>query len=286
MKTIIRFFFGLIGLVAFISCIKTIPRLAKISPTTPVVTSADTVAFPDELSIVCDEINDTLKSGKFIYLTIDDSPLNGSRYIDSVIRVTSVKTSIFMVGHPIDESSRFKKNYELLGSNPYIEIYNHSYSHANHRYLKYYKKPEDVVDDFEKNRIDFKIPYRIARLPGRNLWQIAGKTKNYKQTGAQAAQLLADKGYKIFGWDVEWKYEAKDNTPIQTIDDLLEEIETLYNSSNTFTAGHIVLLMHDQMFSKRNENNDLEKLIRKLQENGFTFKYLRSYPNPSLSDPS
>jgi len=276
MKSIHYLLTVLIALVVFISCIKTLPRQARKVPVATEVLSTDTIISSEPLIKTVDSLN----TGKYIYLTIDDSPLNGSRYIDSVIRATGIKTNIFMVGHPIDESSRFKKHYELLNRNPYIEIYNHSYSHANHRYLNYYKQPEQVLADFEKNRVAFNLSHNIARLPGRNLWQIAEKTKNYKQTGAQAAQLLTDKGYKVFGWDVEWKYEVEDNIPVQTTDELIEEIEKLVNTSNSFTTGHIVLLMHDQMFSKPNHKNDLGALILKLQENGYTFEYLRMYPDP------
>lgn len=275
MKTINYFFIGMTALIALISCRGTISQLiTDESHSTPAVLSADTLAENKRT----EEIREFIISGKCIYLTIDDSPLNGSRYIDSVVRDLKVKTNIFLVGNPIDGSKRFKRNYELLNDNPYVDLYNHSYSHAYHRYLSYYKKPEQVVDDFEKNRMDFNLRYRIARLPGRNLWQIAGKTKNYKQTGAEAAQLLADKGYQIFGWDVEWKYDAKDNSPLQTIEELVEEIEHLYKESHTFTEGHIVLLMHDQMFSKINEKNDLGILIRKLKDQGYRFEYLRAYP--------
>lgn len=268
-------FVGLIGFITFVSCIRTLPRLAVEENIKRETLSADSLVSPEPFAVKAD----TLKPGKYIYLTIDDSPLNGSRYIDSVIRATGVRTNIFMVGNPIDGSKRFKNNYELLSGNPHVAMYNHSYSHANHRYLSYYKKPEEVLADFEKNRANFNLTHRIARLPGRNLWLVAGKTKNYKQTGAEAAQLLSDKGYKVFGWDVEWKYEGKNNIPVQTIDELLEEIENLSESSQTFTSGHIVLLMHDQMFAKANGKNNLETLIRKLQKNGYTFEYLHRYPN-------
>jgi len=271
MKTIAHLCLGVIGLTAFISCVRTLPQMVVEENTKQQMAAADSVSPTPGKA-------DTLKTAKYIYLTIDDSPLNGSRYIDSVIRAIGVKTNIFMVGNPIDGSQRFRKNYELLNENPYIDLYNHSYSHANHRYLKYYKRPEDVLADFEKNRTDFNLHYRIARLPGRNLWQVATKTKNYKQTGAEAARLLAEKGYKVFGWDVEWKYVATDHTPVQTVDELVEEIEHIYKSANTFTRGHVVLLMHDQMFAKENEKNDLKALILKLKNNGYEFEYLRTYP--------
>lgn len=278
MKTIHYFLFAVIGLATMISCTKILPRLTVKDRLVEEALPTDTVTVADIQQETEIPSEDDLQKGKFIYLTIDDSPLNGSRYIDSVVRATKVKTNIFMVGHPIDESSRFKRHYELLKGNPYIDLYNHSYSHANHKYLKYYRKPEEVVADFEKNRTDFNLSHSIARLPGRNLWKIGEKTKNYRQTGSEAAGLLAEKGYKIFGWDVEWKYDSSDNSPLQTIDELIEEIDNLSDCSTTFTKGHIVLLMHDQMFAKINEKNDLKELITQLKKKGYSFNYLTEYP--------
>lgn len=214
---------------------------------------------------------------KRIYLTIDDAPLKGCEYIDSIVSAEKIKTNIFMVGNGIDGSQRFKKYYEAMAENNYIEIYNHSYSHANNRYAKYYKTPETVLEDFEKNQNDFNISHKIARLPGRNLWHIGDKKKNYKQSGATSAELLAENGYKVFGWDVEWMYDAKDYSPKQTIDELIEEIEKLNNSSGTFAKNQVVLLTHVQMFSKKNEKNDLGELITKLKEKEYEFEYLSAY---------
>lgn len=251
-----------------------------ISDFEPVIESdalIDSISIKDTLPTEnYDSVN--IKPKKCIYLTIDDSPLNGSVYIDSIVSKAKIKTNIFMVGNSIDGSGKFKKHYTILKGNAYIEIYNHSYSHANNKYGNYYKNSESVFSDFEKNRTDFDISHKIARLPGRNLWQIGTKTKNYKQSGATSAQILVENGYKVFGWDVEWKYNSKDYSPEQTIDELIEEIEILHSKSRTFVSGHIVLLMHDQMFTKKNDKNDLEALINKLKERDYTFEYLTSYP--------
>lgn len=228
--------------------------------------------------IIKEEKKDSLPPKKYIYLTIDDSPLNGSIYIDSVILSHKIKTNLFMVGNSVDGSSRFRRYYEMFKENPYVEIYNHSYSHANNRYTNFYKDAHAVLSDFEKNQINFNISYKIARLPGRNLWQIGEKKKNYNQTGATSADMLVKNGYKIYGWDIEWTYNFKDYNPQKTIDELITEIETSYHSSKTFTPKHIVLLIHDQMFVKINEKNNLGELITKLKEQGFTFEYLSSYP--------
>ena len=264
----------IVGITFCMSCLKTIVKpdtddtaLSFISPEN---------AIPEDSVI---DKKKTLTSKKCIYLTIDDAPLNGSRYIDSVITNAKVKTSIFIVGSPIHGSDRFKKYHEILKENRYIELYNHSYSHANHKYAKYYQNTEQVVADFEKNRLEFNLSHPVARLPGRNLWLLGDRKKNDKQSGFVAAELLSEKGYKIFGWDVEWKYDPKNHyTPQQTIEELVAEIERSDSTSNTFTPNHIVLLMHDQMFAKITEKNDLSKLIKKLQEHDYSFEYLSNYP--------
>jgi len=225
------------------------------------------------------EKKDTTK--RYVYLTIDDVPGNGSAYVDSIILSQKVKTNLFLVGHDVDGSKRFLKYYEAFRKNPHVEIYNHSYTHANNRYAAYYKNPESVLNDFEKNRTNFNITHKIARLPGRNLWLIGEQKKNCRQTGSSSAELLAKNGYKIFGWDVEWKYNFKNYTPKQNVDELVKEIENLCNTSNTFTRKQIVLLVHNQMFRKVNEKNNLRELIEKLKEKEFSFEYLSSYTSLS-----
>ncbi len=222
-------------------------------------------------------------SRKYIYLTIDDSPLNGSEYIDSIISSEKIKACLFMVGKGIDESGKFRKYYKKLSNNPYIQIYNHSYSHANNKYENYYKNPESVLEDFEKNQSEFNISNKIARLPGRNLWNLGKRKKNYRQTGSDASDLLLENGYKVFGWDIEWEYDAKDYTPKESIDEMVKAIEDMVSRAKTFTPNHVILLLHDQMFGKVNDKNDLAQLIERLKENDYTFEYLSEYPlEPNL----
>jgi|GEM_PF-874696 Predicted xylanase/chitin deacetylase len=225
------------------------------------------------------EKTDSIVPRKYIYLTIDDSPLNGCKYIDSIIHATQIKASIFMVGKPMNSCGRFKTGYNKLKNNPYIEIYNHSYSHANHKYFQYYTNPELVMADFERNEADFTIQHKIARLPGRNLWHLGERKRNYMQSGKTSADLLSQNGYKIYGWDVEWQYDYTTCRPKQSIDQLIKEIENMYYKSRTFTPSHVVLLMHDQMFGRVNDYNDLGRLINKLKELGYIFQCLSAYPD-------
>ncbi len=247
-------------------------------PSTSVAT--DTVSTVDTVvGTMVDTLTHTpVGARKHIYLTIDDAPLNGSAYLDSIVRSMQIKTCIFMVGNGIDGSHRFRKYYNDMKVNPFIEIYNHSYSHARNKYTQYYTHPTTVLEDFEKNQTDFQIQHKIARLPGRNLWLIGERKKNMKQSGNTSAELLAENGYQVYGWDIEWNYNPKDYTPKQSIDELVEEIEKMMQASRTFTSDHIVLLMHSQMFGKVSEHNDLGALINKLKELDYTFEHLSSYP--------
>jgi peptidoglycan/xylan/chitin deacetylase (PgdA/CDA1 family) len=106
---------------------------------------------------------------------------------------------------------------------------------------------------------------------------IGERKKNCRQTGTTSAELLAKNGYEIYGWDVEWKYSPKDYMPEQSVVELIEEIEESCNSSMTFTPNHVVLLIHNQMFGKIHDKNNLQKLIEKLKEKGYTFEYLSAY---------
>lgn len=242
-----------------------------------IITDTITIDAIDTIVVKNEVVSD---SRKCIYLTIDDAPLKGSEYIDSVILAEKVKTNLFLVGKTIHGSKRFLSNFNQYKKNPYIEIYNHSYSHANNRYADFYKNPEGVLADFEKIQTEFELQYKIARLPGRNLWQLGERKKNYQQSGATSADLLAKNGYKVFGWDIEWGYDSKSYIPTSTIDELVAEIESAYHASNkTFTRNHVIVLMHNQMFMEVSEKNDLGLLIRKLKENNYTFEYLTSYPD-------
>lgn len=257
----------------YVSCTEEI----KIPDTEPVAASVtDTRVLNADLLPEVETVSSIPR--KCIYLTIDDSPLNGTAYLDSVIVAETIKANVFLVGKAIDECRKFEKYYQILQENPYIEIYNHSYSHAGNRYSRFYTDPASVADDFEKNRSKFDIRHKIARLPGRNLWQVGDRKKNCDQPAGRSVALLAGEGYQIFGWDLEWRYAPENYAPEQTIDQLVEQAEYLYVSSRTFTPEHVVVLVHDQMFARKHAQNDLGELIRKLKEKDFTFEYLSTYP--------
>lgn len=217
---------------------------------------------------------------KYIYLTFDDGPLNGSENIDEVILNEKLKISVFLVGEHAEMSKQLGSYYKLYEQNPYVEVYNHSFTHAHDKYKLFYSNPENVLADIQKNERQLNLRYKIVRLPGRNMWRLGGRKQDDGVSGSSAADLLAQNGYKLYGWDLEWQHKPKDGTPVESVDEMQREIENRLESGKTFTPNHIVLLIHDEMFQKKWEESELKQLIDRLrQHENYVFEHIRFYPD-------
>ncbi len=214
---------------------------------------------------------------KYIYLTFDDGPLNGSENIDSVILAERLKISVFIVG---EHAEKLENYYTMYEQNPFIEAYNHSYTHANNKYALFYRDPANVLKDIQKNEALLHLKYKIVRLPGRNMWRVGTRKRDDGVSDAAAADLLAQNGYTLYGWDLEWQHNAKDGTPVQTVDEMEKEISSrLEGGTGMFTKDHIVILIHDEMFQKKWEESELKQLIDRLrQRDNYIFEHVRFYP--------
>lgn len=217
---------------------------------------------------------------KYIYLTFDDGPLNGSENIDSVILAERLKISVFLVGANTERSKLSGEYYKLYEQNPFVDAYNHSLTHANGKYELFYSNPENVLADIRKNEQLLNLRYKIVRLPGRNIWRIDDRKRDDGVSGAAAADLLAKNGYKLYGWDIEWQHNPKNGTPVQSVDKMAKEIESRLENGNTFTKDHIVVLIHDEMFRKKWEESELKQLIDQLRlHENYVFEQIRFYPD-------
>ncbi|HEX2848009.1 MAG TPA: polysaccharide deacetylase family protein [Chitinophagaceae bacterium] len=220
---------------------------------------------------------------KYIYLTFDDGPLEGSEHIDSVVLQERLKISVFLVGQLVMKNKKLQAYLEEYKTNPYIETYNHSYTHANGKYKVFYSRPVSVLDDIQQDEAVLGLHYKIVRLPGRNIWRLGEHKKDdfsAGNSGSAAADTLAAHGYKIFGWDTEWQHRSSDGTPVQTVDEMVKDIETRLETGNTFTKDHIVVLIHDEMFRKTWEESELKQLIDKLRTHeNYVFEHVRFYPS-------
>ena len=162
----------------------------------------------------------------------------------------------FVIGkHAASKShAAYVENYR---KNRYIDIANHSFSHANSRYLSWYRNPELVLSDFNRNKTFYGISDTISRLPGRNIWRLGGVAYDQDRTSSSAATLLASSDYKLYGWDLEWTHSVN-GKPIENAATIYSKIKYKLKKNR---KGHLVLLMHDQMFASAYAANELKKLI-------------------------
>lgn len=229
-------------------------------------------------------INDSLrkeldKYPKHIYLTFDDGPLIGSKAIDSIARLKNIKINTFLVGKHANMSKRLKEDYLIYYNNPLVECYNHSYSHANNKYSNFYSKPTLAFEDFTKNEEFLNLQYKIARLPGRNIWLFDDVKNIDLKSGASTAEMLYKDGYKVFGWDLEWRINGATGVPDQTVEHLFKRIKNYMNNKSSLFPNNVVLLMHDDMFRNHKGQQLLVALIDSLQQNtDYSFEHMRAYP--------
>lgn len=215
-----------------------------------------------------------------IYITFDDGPLAGSEAIDKATKSEEIKFNVFVVGRHVFMSKKLRSYFNLYKRNPFIEIGNHSYSHAYNRYKAFYNNPPRAFTDFLKNEQALQLDNKIVRLPARNIWRLSDTAINDVKSGSAVADSLFKHGYKVFGWDIEWQHDNKTAEPIQTTDDLKEMIEQRLKSHKTVRENNLVLLAHDEMFRKNWEASELKNLIDKLKANGkYRFMHLSEYPD-------
>ncbi len=211
------------------------------------------------------EVEHSKKEYKYsIYLTSDDGPLKGSKNLDRIIRDYEVPVTLFCIGKALYQAPEHQKeNFRNYKNNPYVIIGNHSFTHANLHYKRFYNNPKGVERDFLLNEKFLKLSSKLARFPGRNVWALGNEYKG-EPNALRAAKILHNQdGYKIFGWD----YEIKRSGAV-TIQDAMtnyKNIKRLLKEGKTFRPNQIVVLMHDQMFTNTNSQEILGELILLLQ---------------------
>ncbi|MGO1242992.1 MAG: polysaccharide deacetylase family protein [Sphingobacterium sp.] len=220
------------------------------------------------------------KRPKHIYFTFDDGPLIGSRAIDSIVTAKDIRVSAFLVGRHRKMSRALNRAFEKYKENSLIECYNHSFSHAKNRFTTFYNNPIGAYDDFAKNEVDLGLRHKIVRMPGRNIWIYDDMRRVDLQSGAGTADLLATEGFKIFGWDVEWKIHGLTGKPIQSVDEIYTRLRNYMNNKSSMEPNNVVLLMHDDMFRSTHGQELLTNLIDTLKQNtDFSFEFMSTYPH-------
>jgi len=225
-----------------------------------------------------------------IFLTFDDGVIPGTDDVISVLKNKKIKATLFMVGNTLFSKWR-KSQLERAKASAYVEIGNHSYTHANDQYTAYYNQsPNKILKGFQEadeilglvnkqGNILKGNTFIPARLPGRNTWRINDirQTDSVNQgDSAAAANTLASSRYRIYGWDLEWNMQA--GNPVQTPQQMLEAVIERLNNANTKKKNKLIILMHDQMFraSKGNKEKLLE-FIDLLVKEHYNFDFISRY---------
>lgn len=237
------------------------------------IAPADAVEKP----IAVNAKNDT---GLIIYLTFDDGPYKTTPKIVSVLEKENIKTSFFIVGSQRDKSPYFDSIYRKNIQNPMFRFYNHSYSHAitGGRIRRYYRKPENVLADLEKNRAYIPAESKMIRLPGKTIWRTAIRNRRDRMTAKLLALMDERKiNDRIMGWDFSWKKDMSKD--INQVDTLITKIIKKSKKKKPY-SNHIVILTHDYLYNSETALENLTYLIQQLKNNYHcSFKWAEEYPD-------
>lgn len=232
--------------------------------------TAEKVPGTDEESVDTDK--------RVIYLTFDDGPNQGTENLLKILDKRNVCATAFLVGKHAYGSTKQKKDLELLKQNPLVELANHSFTHAHNKYTDFYKNADAVVHDFDIAKDSLKLYDKIARTPGRNIWRLNNINVTDIKSTTAAADGLKKAGYKVIGWDLEWRPTHK-MTLKGSHEAMLKKVDSIFLNDLEKTSRHLVFLTHDQYLRDTDSINELDLFIEKLQKsNKFVFRKISQYP--------
>lgn len=214
-----------------------------------------------------------------VYLTVDDGPLHGTGKMLQLFNEEKVNVTVFVVGANLGQMPDSSELLNTYRHGKYVKAGNHSYSHANGHYFNYYRKPALVVQDFLRNQQVLQLRSGIARLPGRNIWRLPGLRRQDMKSGSVAADSLYKRGFRIYGWDLEWQYDTTTAAPKLSASQFKDQVLAMLQSGSTQRSNHIVILAHDEMFWKNWSFTQLRQLVLLLKADPrLQLEHLERYP--------
>ncbi len=274
-KTIIRFSKIVIAFLLLTSPIACRQKKEVVIATPKV----DSIAIKLEQLHKADSMVHHKKPTKKIYITFDDGPNKGTLNVLKVVKEENITASFFIVGKHVFDSPQQTAVWEELKADSSIELCNHSYTHALNKYAKFYQEPLTVINDFEQNHQLLQLDNKVVRMPGRNAWRIDSIDVTDIYESKVAIDSVHHAGFEVLGWDIEWNFDHKTLTPDADTALLLRRIHNLLQSQQTKTAGHLVLLAHDQSFQKVESIEMLRFFLRELKNDAaYEFMIASEYP--------
>ncbi|RYY49257.1 MAG: hypothetical protein EOO06_07840 [Chitinophagaceae bacterium] len=229
-------------------------------------------------SLPLEEISPRKKRKKTIYLTFDDGPNKGTKNVIDIINDEEVPATLFVIGEHVYGSRLQAAVYDSVRNSAFVELANHSFTHAHNKFSRFYASPDNVVNDFKRCADSLSLSSNIIRTPGRNIWRLNDIKQTDNKESAGAADALAKNGYIVMGWDLEWHYNDQLQA-VQSYDQLAAQIDSMFTHNRTRTADHLVLLAHDQVYSNKKDSTSLRQLVSRLKGKGdYDFAFINSYP--------
>ncbi len=219
---------------------------------------------------------------RYIYLTFDDGPQNGTKACLEICRNMGVKATFFMVGRHANSAATKKLVSEIHDAYPQMLLSNHSSSHANGHYKYFYLHPRMAQQDFLYAQRTLHVPYKIIRLPGNNAW-VRKDVEKASDLVRPVCRLLDSAAYNVIGWDLEWCFNHKNSNPIQSPQRLANQVDTAFANGKVHAKNHMVILTHDRMFRNPNYMDSLAKFINIIKKDPRNiFETVDHYPGVKM----
>jgi len=218
---------------------------------------------------------------KILFLTFDDGPLKGTANLLRVIKAEGVKATMFYIGRNVVRSPAL---FHRALAMPNVLVANHTYTHANNHYQRFYRGTAlSVVHDIDRAQTVIGGA-KYLRLCGRDVWRLPHVHRNdwaisVAERGKEISKYdaLANRGYFIYGWDIEWLFSHKTQRPIYSGAEMARRVNLQYRSGRTVKKGKIILLAHDFMWRSPTNVRQLRTFIRIMKAEGWTFKTIDAY---------
>lgn len=237
------------------------------------------VAQTDTVAVVEKKEIKPVKKKKTIYLTFDDGPNKGTRNVMRIVKQENIPVTLFVIGEHVYGSRYQSAIYDSVSNDEFFEIANHSYTHAfENRFDKFYAVPDSAVKDFIRCADSLQLTSRIIRTPGRNIWRTDSISSTDIKRSTAAADSLQSKGFRAMGWDLEWHFNDQQRL-VQSMDQMLNEVDSVFTNNKTKTVDHLVLLAHDQVYANSEDSASLQNFIIRLKgKDEYNFETVSEYP--------
>jgi len=217
---------------------------------------------------------------KLLYLTFDDGPVEGTQNLLDVLEEEGVQATMFCVGrHALKRKNILLRELQM----PNLLVANHTYSHANGHYSRFYSNLWNVMSDVEHAQLILG-GRKYLRLAGRNVWRLPEVARNDAALSPHRRRVeipdynrLSKEGFYIYGWDVEWRFDHNSGRPVSGAKRLADRISSLYRHQRMAQRNKVVLLAHDFMFRDRASAEQLRQFIHIMRSRGWSFRKINHY---------